>query len=75
MKLPIILTKDEIDEIINQDIKSIDVDIASKKVTINGKEYRFNLSKKMKARLLENIDEIDYTLKYMDAIEKYEGLH
>ncbi len=75
MKLPIILAKDEIAEIMKMKIEGIEVDIANKKVTINDKIYNFNLSKKMQHRLLENIDEIDYTMKYIDEIERFENLN
>lgn len=75
MKLPIILTKDEIAEIMDSEIKDIEVDLSNKQVIINDKIYHFDLSKKMQHRLIENIDEIDYTMKYLDQIEKFENLN
>ena len=75
MKLPIVLEKSKIEEIINSEIESIKIDLKNKFVKINNTIYYFEISKKMQSRLLENIDEIDYTMNLLKEIEKYEFNH
>lgn len=70
--LPIILDEAIIDKIVIQGNPQVDVDLKNLKVIINNETYPIKLSKKMHERLLNNIDEIDYTLTYLDAIKKFD---
>lgn len=70
--LPIILDNKIIDEIVEQGYADVSIDLENLKVTINEKTYPIKLSKKMHDRLINNIDEIDYTLKHIDKIKKFD---
>jgi 3-isopropylmalate/(R)-2-methylmalate dehydratase small subunit len=71
-KIPVILSIEDIDEIIQSKDIDITVNLQDKKLTINNKEYNIDLSEKTHKKLLERIDDIDYTMKYNNDIERYE---
>ncbi|MGL4382941.1 MAG: 3-isopropylmalate dehydratase small subunit [Bacilli bacterium] len=72
-KLPIILKKDELEWINNQDDLVIDLDLENKVITINNRQFNITLSNKMHQRLLKGIDDIDFTLAYLDKITAFEN--
>jgi 3-isopropylmalate dehydratase, small subunit len=74
-QLAIILSKETIRKIISEDVTSFELDLANKTIIINEKTYQFNLSQKMHQKLLEKIDEIDYTFKFIEEIKNYEDLN
>lgn len=70
--LPIILDVEAIDKIVAQGYADVAIDLENLKVTINEKSYPIKLSRKMHDRLIHNIDEIDYTLKFIDKIKQFD---
>jgi 3-isopropylmalate/(R)-2-methylmalate dehydratase small subunit len=67
------LDKDKIDPIFSEKIdESIEIDLLNQTIKINSDIYNFNIDSTLKSYLLEGIDEISTTLKFENAIEKYE---
>lgn len=73
-KIPLIVSRKDIEKIMVEGVKEFDVDLENKKVVINKKDYPIKISKKMQQRLIEDLDEIDYTYKFVDRIKEYEDL-
>lgn len=73
-QLPITLDINDIDLILNYDHHDIKLNLRDKIITINNIDYEIKLSNKMHLRLLEKIDDIDYTLKHQDKIKEYENM-
>ena len=53
----------------------ITVDLENNKLTVNGKDYFFELEESWKQRLLKGLDSIGLTLEHEDEIRKYEESH
>lgn len=71
-KLPIILDIEEIERLIKSKKIDIGLKLEDKKIVINKKEYDINISDKIQKKLIDKIDDIDYTLQYVDDIDTYE---
>jgi 3-isopropylmalate/(R)-2-methylmalate dehydratase small subunit len=70
------LDKDKIDPIFSEKIdENIEIDLLNQTIKINSDIYNFNIDSTLKSYLLEGIDEISTTLKFENAIEKYEIEH
>ncbi len=67
------LDKDKIDHIFSEKIdENIEIDLLNQTIKINSDIYNFDIDSTLKSYLLEGIDEISTTLKFENAIEKYE---
>ena len=67
------LDKDKIDHIFSENIdENIEIDLLNQTIKINSDIYNFDIDSTLKSYLLEGIDEISTTLKFENAIEKYE---
>jgi 3-isopropylmalate/(R)-2-methylmalate dehydratase small subunit len=51
------------------------VDVSRLRVSAAGIDHAFNLDESARARLLEGLDDVAVTLRYVDAIARYESTH
>ena len=74
--LPIILSKNDIDEIfslcISKKYFSITIDLMKNRIITEYKEYNFNIDEFHKFCIINNIDQIDLTMKHIKKIDLYE---
>lgn len=75
--LPIRLQPSEIDILFNSSQMSpgfkVTIDLEGQFIeTQDNKEFKFKIDASLKTRLLDGLDDIALTLKYSDAIRKYE---
>ena len=74
--LPITLPKEDRDELSKLSGDTvITVDLENNKLSVNGKDYFFNLEETWKERLLKGLDSIGLTLQYEDKIKEFENNH
>jgi 3-isopropylmalate/(R)-2-methylmalate dehydratase small subunit len=67
------LDKDKIDHIFSEKInKNIEIDLLNQTIKIDSDIYNFDIDSTLKSYLMEGVDEISTTLKFENAIEKYE---
>jgi 3-isopropylmalate/(R)-2-methylmalate dehydratase small subunit len=67
------LDKDKIDHIFSKKIdENIEIDLLNQTIKINFDIYNFDIDSTLKSYLLEGVDEISTTLKFENAIKKYE---
>ncbi|MEG0283310.1 MAG: 3-isopropylmalate dehydratase small subunit [Erysipelotrichales bacterium] len=71
-QLPIKLSKSNINDILENNEIEIVLNLEDKIININGINYPFSLSNKMHKRLLYDIDEVDYTLQFIEKIKEFE---
>ncbi|MDI9517871.1 MAG: 3-isopropylmalate dehydratase small subunit [Erysipelotrichaceae bacterium] len=70
--LPIIVSKDVRDYLASLD-EEIEIDLEQQLIKTNEKDFKFDISKVNKDRLLSGRDYIDETLEYESLIKEYEG--
>ena len=67
------LDKDKIDHIfLEKTNKNIEIDLLNQTIKIDSDIYNFDIDSTLKSYLMEGVDEISTTLKFENAIEKYE---
>lgn len=74
--LPIVLTKEEINnlfEICSTSPTSFDIDLVKKNIKFDGESsYSFNVKDSLLDRIINNLDDVDITLKHKYHIEAFE---
>ena len=74
--LPIVLTKDEINnlfEICSTSPTSFEIDLVKKNIKFDGESsYSFNVKDSLLDRIINNLDDVDITLKHKYHIEAFE---
>ena len=74
--LPIILTKDEINhlfEICSSSPTNFEIDLMEKNIKFDGESsYSFDVKESLLDRIVNNLDDVDITLKYKNHIEAFE---
>ena len=70
--LPIILDIEKIHKLLQFEYE-IELDLNSQKITIGDESIDFEIDSYRKIRLLEGLDDIDFTLKEVEKIEKFEN--
>ena len=74
--LPIVLTKEEINnlfEICSTSPTSFDIDLVKKNIKFDGEfSYSFNVKDSLLDRIINNLDDVDITLKHKYQIEAFE---
>ena len=74
--LPIILTKDEINhlfEICSSSPTNFEIDLTEKNIKFDGESsYSFDVKESLLDRIVNNLDDVDITLKHKNYIEAFE---
>ena len=74
--LPIVLTKEEINnlfQICSTSSTSFEIDLVKKNIKFDGEScYSFNVKESLLDRIINNLDDVDITLKHKKHIEAYE---
>ena len=74
--LPIVLTKEEINnlfEICSTSPTSFEIDLVKKNIKFDGEScYSFNVKESLLDRIINNLDDVDITLKHKKHIEAFE---
>jgi 3-isopropylmalate/(R)-2-methylmalate dehydratase small subunit len=74
--LPIILTKDEINhlfEICSSSPTNFEIDLMEKNIKFDGESsYSFDVKESLLDRIVNNLDDVDITLKHKNHIEAFE---
>ena len=74
--LPIVLTKKEINhlfEICSTSPTSFEIDLVKKNIKFDGESsYLFNVKDSLLDRIINNLDDVDITLKHKDLIKRFE---
>ena len=76
--LPIILTKDEINhlfEICSSSPTNFEIDLMEKNIKFDGESsYSFDVKESLLDRIVNNLDDVDITLKHKNHIEAFEQI-
>ena len=76
--LPIVLTKEEINnlfEICSTSPTSFEIDLVKKNIKFDGEfSYSFNVKDSLLDRIINNLDDVDITLKHKHNIEAFEKI-
>ncbi len=70
--LPIIQNNDIMDELFNYD-GELNIDLKKQIIKTNVRTYTFHIEEEFKYRLINGLDDIGITLKYIDEIKEFES--